>query len=317
MSDSSRVQLLYLPESGFAAPPSANPPSQLVRFTKSTFSHKNTTVVSEEIRSDRQRSNLALVGFDCSGDFTIEPSYGHKAFEDFLEAALCGSWTADVLENGTTNRSFLVEQGFLDIGKYIDFAGMTVDKFSLDASSLKIVQGVITFMGSAGVAGSASIAGTTTPTDDSTNEPMHSGDLIAMEAEGGGNFEVNDMAVKSVKIDIANNLRRHDLVTQYASDDFGRGVMDITGSMETYFKDIAAFNQFVVNGLFALKFKMTSPNMPAVANTYEFTLPRLFVTDAPLPIPGVDSDIMQVLTFRATLDAGVGYTIHVERNITT
>ncbi len=317
MSDSSRVQLLYTPESGFAIPPSANPATQLVRFTKSTFTHKNTTVVSEEIRSDRQRSNLALVGFDCSGDFTLEPSYGHKAFEDFLEAGLCGAWTSDVLENGVQNRSFLVEQGFLDIGKYIDFAGMTVDKFSLDATALKIVNATVSFMGSTGVPATATIAGTTAPTDDSTNEPMQSGDLIAMEAEGGGGFEVNDLSVKAIKFEIANNLRLHNLVTQYASDDFGRGVMDITGTIDTYFKDVAVYNEFLINGIFALKFKMTSPGLTAVPNTYEFTFPRLFVTDAPLPVPGVDQDIMQTLTFRATLDAGVGYTMKVERAITT
>jgi tail tube protein len=314
MSDSSRTQLLIHPETAFAEAIVSPMPTTKLRYTKSSLAHKNITVISEEIRSDRQRSDLALVGFDTSGDITHEVSFG-SYFETFLQAALCGTWTANVLTNGVVNRSMLIEAGFLDIGKYIRYQGMTVDKLSLDVASQKIVLSTTTFMGSKGSAASTSMAGATTPTADGANTVMRAGDLIHILSSGGSNLEIAGVSCKQIKLDIANNLRRRDLVTQYATDDFGRGVMDITGTIDTYFKDVVIFNQFVANGLFAVRFQLTDPLLTAVANTYQFTLPRLKLTDAPVPVPGVDQDIMQTLSFRALLDTGVGYTVSVDKSI--
>jgi len=323
MSNASRVQLIYKAETAFAESPAANPATKLVRFTQSSLVDKILSVISEEIRSDRQRTDLALVGYDASGDVTCEASYGLQAFEDWLEAALGGTWATNALKNGVTERSFLIEQGHLDITKFIRYFGMTVGKFSLDITFQQIVKFTASFMGcpkpntgAATATADATIAGTTTPTAATGNPPMRAGDLIDFANVGGSNMELAGVKGRSLKLDIENNLRRRDLVTQYNVDSFGYGVQEITGTIETYFNDRLILQQFIDNGLFGIKFKMIDPVLVS-ANSYVVTLPKLKLTDAPVPVPGVESDCYQTLTFRALLDTGVGYTMNVDRAVTT
>jgi hypothetical protein len=324
MSDASRVQLIYKAETVFAESPAVNPATKLIRFNSSSMVDKILSVISEEIRSDRQRTDLALVGYDASGDITSEASYALQWFDDSLEAALGGTWASNALKNGTAIRSFLIEQGHLDLTKFIRYFGMTVDKFSLDITYQQIVKFVVTMMGcpkpitgAATATASATIAGTTTPTAATANPPMRAGDLIDFSNVGGSNMELAGVKGRSLKLDIANNLRRRDLVTQYNVDSFGYGVQEITGTIETYFADVLILQQFIDNGLFGIKFKMIDPVITAAANSYVVTLPKLKLTDAPVPVPGVESDCFQTLTFRALLDTGVGYTINVDRAVTT
>ncbi len=313
MSDSSRTRIIFYKETVFSETPPANVATKLLRFTKSSLEEKNITVVSEEIRSDRQRTDHPLVGFDASGDITMEAIYASH-LDDFLEAALCGTWTSDVLVNGTTNRSFCIEQGHLDIGKYFRFHGEVVNKLALVINTQKIVQVTTSFMGARADAASVSIAGTTTPTAETTNEPMRAGDLIQLSAVGGSNYELDVVSATALTMDILNNVRRHDVINAYALDSFGYGVMDITGTLNTYLKDIAIFNQYVTDGLFSLAFKMVDPLL-VTANSYVVTIPRIKVSAATQPITGVDADVMQGLTWQALYDPGVGYTIHIGRNV--
>jgi hypothetical protein len=303
-----------LTESAFAEDPASNPPTTILRFKSETLKHNNVTVVSEEIRADRQRSDLVLVGFDTAGDMNFELSYSN--FDWLFEAALCGTWASDILTNGVTNRSFNIEKGFLDIGQYMQFRGSVINRLLIDGTSRKIVQVTAGIMGSTAFAGSTSLGGTTTPTDPSDTEVIASGTDITFQAVGGvGPVELNGVHSKEIKLDINNNCRIRDLVTQPQTEDLGRGVMDITGSLNCYFEDLVAYNAFLANGFCQLAFTYADPTTPA-GNTYRFTLPRIKLPDANPTIGGVDSDVMQPITFRALDDPDVGYAIQIERGVT-
>jgi hypothetical protein len=316
MSDSSRTRIIRLTESGFAVAPAANPATKLTRFLSESLGHQSATIVSDEIRSDRQRGGSTLVNLQSQGDIAIEVVYA-GIFEEWLEAVLCGTWgtpSTDKLRNGVTDRSFLYEVGFMDIVKFIKFPGMTVDKLSLDITAKQQVKATANFMGAPGVAAATSVAGTTAPTAANSNQPMAAGPGIGFFNTGGANLELVGVSAQSLKLEISNNLRSHDLATSLTTDDYGRGVMNISGSLNTYFKDIAIYNQFVADGLFALGFTMKDPLL-VTNNAYKFTLPSLKVNGAPVTIPGVDRDVMQVIYFQAFADSAVGYAIEVERNV--
>src|ERR1051326_6564235 len=153
-ADASRSRLLFKTESAFAEVPGSNPATTLLRFKSESLHHKNVTVVSDLIRSDRQRDDLVLVGVEVDGDIVTELTYGD--WDWAIEAALCGTWSSNSLSNGTTNRSFLIEKGFLDIGKYLSYRGCVINTFALDISARTIVNLTFGVMGAQGFAGSTS-----------------------------------------------------------------------------------------------------------------------------------------------------------------
>jgi hypothetical protein len=313
MSDSSRTRIIYKTEASFAETPGANPATTLLRFTSESLDHRNTTVISEEIRPDRQRSDLILTGYDAAGDINQELVYG-GAFDTWIQAVLCGTWTSDVLHNGTTDRSFLIEKGFNDIAKFISLRGATLNQLSFDISSRKQVTFKTSWMAAQGYVSGTSVAGTTAPTAAIDNEVMRAGDLIALIDGGTSNIALNGEKVKRITFDVNNNLRPHELATAYQSDNFGRGVMNITGTLETYLTDSVIYGAMKSNSLCELCFTVKDPSL-ATNNAYKFLFPKIKLAQAPTPIGGVDSDVMEVVTWQALYDAGVGYTVEITRNL--
>ena len=394
MSDSSRARLLRrtAAEGTFAETPGSNPATTLMRFLRESINVRNATVASEEIRADRQRSDLALVGQDAAGDVVQEVSF-RGDIDTWLEAALCGTWAptsaasvadgattsgsptvtsasaafaagdvgspisgagipassyigvrnsatsiglssspvantpvnatatatgvtltmgrrAAALTNGTTNRSFNLEKGFMDISRFIELRGAAVNRWALDLTARRIATMTTSFMAARALTASSSLAGSTTPTNPNVNQVIRAGDLISLTSAGTSNVELTGYSARRITLDINNNLRAHELVTQFATDDYGRGVMDITGTLETFFKDNVAYAAFLANQFFALRFTIKDP---ALGIGYQFTLPNVKVTDAPVETPGVDSDVMQPISWRALVDPAVGYSIHVLR----
>ena len=94
MSDSSSTQLFYRPENQWGEDPTlASPlaPLRELRFTNESLNYAAQTVVSEEIRSDRQVSDIIRTGIESGGDVGIELSFG--AFDDLFEGMLYNDWT--------------------------------------------------------------------------------------------------------------------------------------------------------------------------------------------------------------------------------
>lgn len=102
MSDSSSVQLYYTPEVTWGTTPSGSPLPSLreFRFTNESLNQTTESTESEEIRSDRQVSDIIRTLIGCSGEVGIESSYG--AHDDLLEALLCGTWSTATNLTGVT-----------------------------------------------------------------------------------------------------------------------------------------------------------------------------------------------------------------------
>lgn len=102
MSDANLTKLLFKKETTFGVVPAGNPKFQELRFLSSGLSHSKLTVMSDEIRSDRARSDLIQVGKDAAGP--VETEFICGAYDDFILAALLAqSWTTgSVTMAGTT-----------------------------------------------------------------------------------------------------------------------------------------------------------------------------------------------------------------------
>jgi hypothetical protein len=92
MSDTNRVQLSYAKTVATAFPVTLAPNElNLLRLTATpNLGYVPQTKATNEIRSDRQVSDLILVGAEAGGDAAIELSA--EAFDDFTESALMSTW---------------------------------------------------------------------------------------------------------------------------------------------------------------------------------------------------------------------------------
>lgn len=103
MSDSSSTQLFYRPEQTWGEDPTtASPlnPLRELRFTNESLNYSAQTAVSEEIRSDRQVSDIIRTGVESGGDIGVELSFG--AFDDLFEGMLYNDWSAVLDSDGTS-----------------------------------------------------------------------------------------------------------------------------------------------------------------------------------------------------------------------
>jgi len=112
MSDSSSTQLFYRPEGTWGEDPTlASPllPLRELRFTNESLNYSAQTAVSEEIRSDRQVSDIIRTGVESGGDVGVELSFG--AFDDLFEGMLYNDWTAVLDSNAISpaDPGFLVQ----------------------------------------------------------------------------------------------------------------------------------------------------------------------------------------------------------------
>ena len=90
MADSSQTQLYFVEETTWGTTPAAA--LKELRFTGESLGFNIETVTSNEIRADRQVSDLIQTNASASGAVNFELSYG--AYDELIAAALFGDWTA-------------------------------------------------------------------------------------------------------------------------------------------------------------------------------------------------------------------------------
>lgn len=93
MSNANRVKLAFVEEETFGVT-RTNANLQILRYNSESLKHDIATTISEELRSDRQISDIVRTGVSASGDISFELSYG--SHDELLKAALlASSWEAE------------------------------------------------------------------------------------------------------------------------------------------------------------------------------------------------------------------------------
>lgn len=133
--ESNRVRVSAIREATFGTTP-ATPAMQVLRVTGTDLNGTKETVTSNELRSDRMRSDVIETAASASGSINIELSLG-GSFDDLLEAVMCGTWStavnytatdASVAVTGTNTISVSANVAAfsnLSVGQYIYVTGFT------------------------------------------------------------------------------------------------------------------------------------------------------------------------------------------------
>jgi len=129
MSDSNRVQMRYVEEDDWGTTPPTRDLQEL-RIVSESLKHTIENVTSNEIRDDRQTTNLIQTGSSAAGDLAFELSY--DSYDEFLEGALWSDWSVDLAISAATIAA--AATGFTDsgagfgsvvAGEWIKVAGFT------------------------------------------------------------------------------------------------------------------------------------------------------------------------------------------------
>ena len=289
MADGSRHSLAYIAEASYAAIPTT-PVFQLVRNTSVSLTVNKDALMSEEIRSDRQRYDMRQGAYKVTGDIGAELSYG--TYDDWL-AALCGStWSSDVLKAGTSRKSFVFERKFADIADdpYHRFSGCEIDKLSLTIGSNAIVKATFSVIGSTGVLDSAIVSGATY-SDPTTTHPFDG--FTGTISEGGTAYGY----ITEVQLDIENGLTPRYVIGSKYTLEPGIGYFDIKGTATMWFADSTKVNKFINETESSIDLTLTDLE----ANSLEFNLPRIKYSGAPVDVKGI-GPITIAMPFQALLD---------------
>lgn len=208
--------------------------------------------------------------------------------------------------NGTTQRSFTLEKNFGDISQTVTYKGMVHNKLSLKLASGALLTGESEFLGQ----GASQQAGTllnASVTASTANAVMNGVSNVANILEGGA--ALSGTYIKSLSLDISNNLRGQDAIGTLGNVGVASGTVEVTGSIELYFADGTLYQKFINNTSSSLSFRINDASL----NGYVFTLPNVKYSGGKINAGGINQDVMVSLNFQALRDSVSGNTIVIDR----
>lgn len=215
----------------------------------------------------------------------------------------------DVLINGTTLRTFTLEEQFTDHSPvtYQNFFGQGINTLSLNAASQSIVTANGGFFGTTAELVTTRFAGATDVAAPA-NTVLNSSSNVARIARGGVPIAGANFVLEAT-VEINNNLRRLPAVGFLGAVDIGSGEFSVTGSLSTYFDD-PSIAQDVINNA------ETSFNLifsDDVDQTLVIDLPRIKFSAGSPEVPGKNQDVTIPLEYQALRDPSLGYTMAIQR----
>lgn len=303
MVDSSQTRMAYVSESAWGQTP-ASPTFTEARFTGENLSPNIDTVVSNEIRPDRNVTDLVQVGQSASGNLDFELSYG--AFDNFIESLMYSTWAADVIKNGIDEKSFTLEKTF-EAGttdQFHRFPGAVVNSMDLAMQIDQIVTGTFGFVTRGMTTGQAQLAGASYAAAPGNAVMNAAADFANLTIAG-----VTGPEVTALNLSINNNLRQQKVLGSLDARGIGTGRFEVTGDVTAYFENEELFDLYLNGNSANLSFRLGG----AAAMNYVFNMDNIKFETGSVVAGGNDQDVLANMTFRALFD-GVDNTLQITRN---
>lgn len=305
MSQANRTSVKSLAEVTYGVTPANSADWQAMRYKAHDLGAMPKTVISEEIRADRMVSDLIVVGQEVKGNVGIELSA--TSYDEWMEAALCGTWSTNVLKAGIAERSFSIEVGHEDWSpvQYLQYTGMRIAGFNMDFAYGAVVSGQFQFAGKSAAQSTTSLIGSGSVDAATTTSVMNaSAGITAATIDGSA----PGAAIKKISLKLDNTLRPVEGIGQSGPTDQSYGRSMVTGTIEMYFETIAMYNKLIAGTSAALAWTVAQDS-----KSYAFSIPKLKFNSGNPPVTGPDTDVMISLEFTALYDSGSSSQISITR----
>lgn len=282
-----------------------------LRNTGSSLQFTAESVQSQEIRADRNVTDIIRTQSSVSGNIDFELSYA--TFDAFLEGVLSATKTGTgtaidpfTIVNGTQKKYFTLERSF-ETGvtdQFEQYLSCEVDTMSLSIAASEIITGS---MGLIGLSASQSTSSVDVDgyAPANTNRVFNSVNMVNSVLEGGVEYK---STIQSLSLDIANNKRESRAIGSEAPSVIGDGQFVVTGQITVYFKDNVLYDKFLNETVTSLSVELEDD----AGNMMIFTMPKVIYTNVAREIPGNNEDVLVVLDYQAIYDSGISGSIMIE-----
>jgi hypothetical protein len=237
IANGAQHSLHYIAESTYGTTP-ATPTWTPLPHNATTLALTKDAIESEKLRGDRQIEDFRHGNKSIGGDVTSEMEYG--AFDDILEAVMCGAWTTNVLKSGTTRRSFTLERKFADLAtpEFHRYEGVEFNSMAISIAPNSMVTATFSVIGKDLSLATAEVASSTYSADVG-NTPFDS--FTGSITEGGSSIAT----VTSLEFTIENGLEPLFSVGADTTNRPSIGKSRVTGTLTTYFDSKTLYEKFI------------------------------------------------------------------------
>jgi hypothetical protein len=263
IANGAQHSLHYVAETTYGTTPST-PSFTPLPHTGTTLAVTKDAIESETIKGDRQVDDFRHGNKSVSGDVTSELEYG--AFDDILEAVLCGTWATDILKAGVTRRSFTLQRKFADLTtpEFHTYTGCEFNSMALSVAPNAMVGVTFGVVGKNLSLATTAITGSTFGSDPTTS-PFDS--FTGSITEGGSSIAT----VTAIEMSLENGIEPLFSVGSQTTNRPSIGRSRLTGTLTTYFESRTLYEKFLNETSSSIVLTLTDLD----GNDYEISMPNV------------------------------------------
>lgn len=294
----SRTQLAYVAESTYGTTP-ASPAMAAVPFNTHSIDLTKTRVQSAEITPDRMPRVDRHGQRTVSGEVVVEMRPAD--YDWLLEGALFGAFASNVLNTGTTVKSFTIEDGALDITQYRAFTGCMVNTMQMSIAPNQMTTATFGVIGKNMTQSTSPLDATLTAA--SGNEPF---DSFSGTIEEGGSAIAY---VNSIDFTLNNNLNPTFALGAVSTPQMEFGMSALEGTMTVFYQDAALITKFLNETESSLSIVLDDR---VAGLNYTLLMPRIKINGAAVPVASPASRLLTI-PFVALRDSSTGTQLRITR----
>lgn len=218
-------------------------------------------------------------------------------------ASIVGYMIRNGVENPVTNTFMKRITTSIDTFNFY-YAGTVVSQMSLSLPVNGRITGTLSLMGRTEITSDADLSGQTVipvPAHTIMNSVSNVQEIILEGSTATTCFQKLDLTIN-------NNSTGAKCIGIFGSSDIQDFALDVTGSIEMYFEDLAMYNSFKNASSFSLSVSLRD----ASGNGIVISMPYVKFEDLSIPIAGKNQFLTMPGTIRAMRDPTLGYTIQFD-----
>lgn len=303
----SQTRLAYVLETTPGVIP-ATPSWQTMRYVTEGITFDKQTDTPNEVRPDRNVTDIVDVGRQVQGPINTLLSYG--TFDDFLAALLCNDWATNVLKNGNVEKTMALEKTFKlgAASSFLRYTGCRVNTLDLQMSARQSVTANWGVMGIGSPDPAAAIVTGATYVDPTTTPVLNAAINVGALTMTGITASPK---IQSLSMRITNNLYTDDVIGQYETYNIGLGRFEVSGNATVLFESDELYKAILAHGDLSI-----STTIGAAANSkYKIDLHKIKGMNGSPVGPGNGRSVIIDMPFMAKYDATGAGSITVTRAV--